>query len=140
MRLDKYLGSSLSEKMEVDQVVKTKDGKVAVKWKGKNKFQVIDDKEVGLYLMYLITRNPEEKKKISDKKIDESKIDILNGIEGNLKEANSTKMIKDQLIRQLASFKPDVEIRAKFRGKIYDLVSGIYKDSKGPILVLEKPS
>jgi len=65
MNLLSKIDGYLTEKVEVDQVMKTKDGKVAVKWKGKKSFQVIDDKEVGLYLMYLITRNPEEKKKIT---------------------------------------------------------------------------
>lgn len=59
------IDSYLTEKVEVEEIMKTKDGKIAVRWKGKKKFQVIQDKEIGLYLIYLITRNPEEKKKIS---------------------------------------------------------------------------
>lgn len=58
------IDSYLTEKVEVEEIMKTKDGKIAVKWKGKKDFQVIDDMEVGYYLIYLITRNPEEKKKI----------------------------------------------------------------------------
>ena len=53
---------------EVEKIMKTKDGKVAVQWKGKKSFEVIKDKDIGLYLLYLATRNPEEKKKIGEEK------------------------------------------------------------------------
>lgn len=65
MNIIDKIDSHLVEKIEVEEIMKTKDGKIAVKWKGKKSFVVIPDKEVGLYLMYLVTRNPEEKKKIS---------------------------------------------------------------------------
>lgn len=43
-------------KAEVAEIKKLDDGKLAVRWKGKRKFNVIDDPEIAQYLVFMITQ------------------------------------------------------------------------------------
>lgn len=43
-------------KAEIMAVKKLENGKLAVRWKGKRNFNVIDDPEIAAYLVYMIVR------------------------------------------------------------------------------------
>jgi hypothetical protein len=45
--------------MKVAEIKKTDDGKIAVRFKGKRKFLLIDDKTLGEYIVYLAIKKPD---------------------------------------------------------------------------------
>lgn len=104
---------------EVEKIMKTKDGKVAVQWKGKKSFEVIKDKDIGLYLLYLATRNPEEKKKIGEEK-------TMSNSFNNIKNDRIDEAY-DEMIRKMNE---DATADAK---KTLDAIIGSLKDSKGQV-------
>ncbi|ANS06175.1 hypothetical protein [Enterobacter cloacae complex sp. 363J6] len=46
----------MSKKSEVAEIKKLDDGKIAVRWKGNRKFNVIEDPEVAAFLVFMITQ------------------------------------------------------------------------------------
>ncbi|AGJ71540.1 hypothetical protein Lw1_gp132 [Escherichia phage Lw1] len=46
----------MTQKAEVAAIRKLDDGKIAVRWKGKRKFNVIDDPEIAAFLVFMITQ------------------------------------------------------------------------------------
>jgi len=104
---------------EVEKIMKTKDGKVAVQWKGKKSFEVIKDKDIGLYLLYLATRNPEEKKKIGEEK-------TMSNSFNNIKNDRIDEAY-DEMIRKMNE---DATADAK---KTLDAIIGATKDDGGDV-------
>lgn len=46
----------MTTKSEVASIKKLDNGKLAVRWKGKRKFNVIDDPEIAAFLVFMITQ------------------------------------------------------------------------------------
>jgi hypothetical protein len=42
---------------KVAEVKKMENGKLAVRWEGKRKFNIVQDDEIAIYLVYLLTRD-----------------------------------------------------------------------------------
>ena len=54
-------------KKAVKEIMKTEDGKLAVKWSGTKKFVIIPDNEIALYLIYLVANGENAVKNINSK-------------------------------------------------------------------------
>jgi len=42
---------------KVTEIKKMENGKIAVRWEGKRKFNIIPDDEIAIYLVYLIVKS-----------------------------------------------------------------------------------
>ena len=45
---------------KVAEIKKLENGKIAVRWEGKRKFNIVEDNEIAAYLIYTITRSEKE--------------------------------------------------------------------------------
>jgi hypothetical protein len=58
---------AMKYKKAVKEIMKTEDGKLAVKWSGAKRFVIIPDDEIALYLIYLVANGENAIKNINSK-------------------------------------------------------------------------
>ncbi len=64
---DKPEERAMKYKRAVEEIMKTEDGKIAVRWSGTKRFVIIPDDEIALFLIYLVANGENAIKNINSK-------------------------------------------------------------------------